>query len=328
MSLTRILRNQAGTLSHTFYVDETATDSSTTVTYSVTDANGAVVASGNATSAGAGSGRYTATLSAQSQLKRGQIAWAATIGGSATTEYDEFEIVSGFFFSLKEGRDSDESLSSSERYPTDDLREKRTQVEVECENICDQAFFPRYDRVVLDGTGTNRLILKMSDPIRSICDIRTIRRISVAPDVDETFVDFTAAELAGVAPQDDGTLVRTDGNTFTGGFRNVVVEFEHGLDRPPSDLVPACLTRFRSRLNFNKGGVPDRAVSYSIGEFGTYRLSNPDTYATGLPEVDAVYSRYSRRVNGTGPNAKRVPASRSLIYTPQRYSLFHQRYLR
>jgi len=325
MSLTRILRNQAGTLSHTFYVDEAATDSTVTVTYTVADANGTVVASGNAASAGAGSGRYTFTLAAQSALQRGTVAWTATIAGSATTEYDHYEIVAGFFFTLAEGRGSDDSLSSSERYPTDDLRAKRTDVEVECENICDQAFYPRYDRVVLDGTGSNRLILKLSDPIRSISDIRTIRRIAVAPDVDETFVDFTAGQLAGVAPHADGTLIRTDGNVFTAGFRNVIVEFEHGLDRPPSDLIQACLTRLRSRLNFNKNGIPDRATSYTMGDMGVYRIAQPDTYATGLPEVDAVYSRYSRRVNGTGPNAKRVPASRTLSYQPQAGSLFHRR---
>jgi hypothetical protein len=328
VGLTRILKSQAGTLSHTFLVDETPTDSSVTVTYSVLDANGTSVASGNASSAGVGSGRYTFTLPSQSQLKRGTVAWAGTIGGNATTETDHFEIVSSFFFSLKEGRDSDESLSSSERYTTDDLKTKRTEVEVEVENICDQAFFPRYERVVLDGSGTSHLVLKMSDPIRSIANIRTIRRISVAPDVDETFVDFTAAELAGVAPLSDGTLVRTDGNVFTEGRANVVVEFEYGLDGPPSDLIPACLTRFRSRLNFNKSGIPDRATSYSMGEFGTYRLDMPDSFKTGLPEVDAVYSRYSRRVNGSGANAKRAPASRTLTYHPQRYSLFHQRYLR
>lgn len=326
MSLTRILRNQAGALSHTFEVDETPTDATGDVDYVVLDANGEEVTDGTATHAG--TGQYAFTLAAQSQLMSGTVEWTAVIDGNTTTETTFWEIVAGFFFTLKGGRDSDESLSSSERYPTDDLRDKRTQVEVECETICDRAFYPRYDRVVLDGSGTSRLILKMSDPVRSVADIRTIRRIAVAPDLDETFVDLTAGELAGVAAHADGTLIRTDGAVFTEGFGNVVVEFEYGLSRPPADLIPACLTRFRSRLNLNKSGIPDRASSYSMGEFGTYRIIQPDTYSTGLPEVDAVYSRYSRRVNGTGPNAKRVPASRSLVYAPQRYSLFHQRHLR
>lgn len=324
----RALVNQATTIEHTFVIDETPTDSTTTVSYSVVDANGDEITDGNATLASAGSGRYTFVLPAQAQLTRGTVVWSATVGGNATTETTFFEVAGGFFFTLKEGRDSDESLSSAERYPTGDLRAKRVEVEDECEAICDRAFVPRYDRVVLDGTGTNRLLLKLSDPERSLADIRTIRRISVAPDLDETFVDYTPGQLAGVAAQADGTLIRTDGNVFTEGYRNVIVEFEYGLDRPPTGLVTACLTRLRSRLNLNKSGIPDRASSYSMGEFGTYRIIQPDTYTTGIPDVDAVYSRYSRRTNGTGPNAKRVPASRSLIYRPQQYSLFHQGGLR
>lgn len=327
-AFTRLVLNQAGTLERTFLVDEEPTDADADVTYTVTDANGDEIADGTATSAGAGSGRYSFVLPAQASLMRGTIAWAADIAGNATTETTYFDIAGGRFFSLREGRDSDESLSSSERYPTDDLKTKRTEVEDECEAICDRSFVPRYDRVVLDGTGSNRLILKHSDPERSIADIRSIRRISVAPDLDETFVDYTVGQLAGVAPQADGTLIRTDGGTFTEGYRNVVVEFEYGLDRPPSDLVTANLTRFRSRLNLNKSGIPDRASSYSMGDFGTYRIIQPDTYSTGIPDVDSVYSRYSRRTNGTGSNAKRVPASRSLHYRPQKYSLFHQGGLR
>jgi hypothetical protein len=325
---TRVQRSQAATLAHTFYLDEAATDSTVTVTYAVVDANGTAVASGNATSAGAGTGRYTFTLPAQSTLMRGTITWTGTIGGSATSETDYFEVAGGFFFTLADGRASDDSLANAERYPTDDLKLKRLEVEVECEMICDRSFVPRYDRVILDGSGTNQIILKTSDRERSVADIRTIRRISVAPDLDETFVDYTAGQLAGVAALDDGTLIRTDGNVFTLGRRNVIVELEYGFDRPPSDLVQAALTRFRSRLNMNKNGIPDRASSYSMGEFGTYRLSMPDTYSTGIPDVDAVYSRYSRRVNGTGPNAKRVPASRTLTYDSQYGSLFHRKVIR
>jgi hypothetical protein len=325
MALTRILRNQAATLSHTFYVDEAATDSSVTVTYSVTDANGDVVASGNASSAGAGSGRYTFTLAAQSVLKRGQIAWGATIAGSATTEYDQFEIVGGFFFGLKEARDSDASLSSSEKYPTDELRAKRTEVEQECETICDRAFVPRYDRVVLDGTGNSSMILRMSDPVRTPSEIRTIRRIAVAPAVDEDFVDLDAAELAAVTWTPDNTLVRTDGNVFEWGQRNVIIELEYGPDRPPADLIPASLTRLRSRLNFNRNSIPDRASSFQVVDGGTFRLDMPGAYKTGLPEVDAIYSRYSRRSTGSGSTGRKVPASRTVTYEPQRHSLFHGR---
>lgn len=322
--LTRVLKNSAAVMEHTFYVDETATDSSTTVTYAVLDANGTSVASGNATSGGADTGRYTFTLPAQSTLKRGTVAWSATIGGAATTETDYFEVVGGFFFGLKQARDSDSSLSSTSTYPTADIKAKRLEVEVECETICDRAFVPRYERVVLDGSGTSALLLGMSDPTRSVADVRSIRAVKMAPEVDETFVDFTAAELAALAWTTDGTIRRTDGSVFTEGSRNVIVEFEYGLDTPPAELVTASLTRLRSRLNFNKNGIPDRATSFTAAEGGTFRLDMPGAYKTGIPEVDAVYGRYSRRSGaGTGGKGRGVPASRTLSYDPQRYSLFH-----
>lgn len=319
-TLTRVLKNQAATLSHTFYVDETATDSSVAVTYAVADANGTSVTSGTATHGA--TGVYSFTLAAQSALKRGTVTWSATVG-AATSEVDYFEIVGGFFFTLAAGRASDSSLSNTTTYPLADLVTKRLEVETECETICDRSFVPRYDRVVLDGSGSAELLLKPSDPNRSVADIRTIRRIAVAPDVDETFVDFTAAQLAGVAPLPDGTLRRTDGSVFTEGWRNVIVEWEYGLDVPYSELVTASLTRFRSRLNLNKSGIPDRASSFTVSDGGVFRLDMPGAFKTGLPEVDAVYARYSRRSTGSGPTARGVPASRPLNYDPQRWSLYH-----
>lgn len=323
-ALTRVLRNSSWTVSHTFTVGETATDPTGTPTYAVVDANGTSVQSGNVTVVGGSTGRVTFTLASQAAMKRGTVTYAGTVSGNTVTEVDHFEVVSDFYFTLAQARASDTSLSDTTKYPTADLELKRAEVEVECENICDRAFFPRYDREVLDGTGRSQIILRHSDDYRSVSDIRTIRRVSVAPDMDETFVDYTAAELAGVSWSTDGVLTRTDGNIFTEGRRNVIVEWEYGLDRPPPDLIPHTLTRLRSRLNLNKTGIPDRASSFTVAEGGTFRLDMPGAYKTGIPDVDAAYSRYSRR-SGTGPNARKVPASRTLAYSPQRYSLFHGR---
>lgn len=319
MGLTRVAKNKTETISHTFYVDETATDPTGTPTYAIVDANGTAVQSGNATVVGGSTGRVTVVLASQSALKRLTVTWTATVSGTSVVETDYVEIVGGFFFTLAQGRASDASLSDTTKYPTADLITKRLEVEVECETICDRSFVPRYERVVLDGTGTSSLLLKMSDPVRSIADIRTIRAVTMAPQLDETFVAFTAAELAALSPQPDGTLVRIDGDIFTAGLRNVIVELEYGLDGAPADLVTASLTRLRSRLNLNKTAVPDRATSYSLGEHGVYRISMPGKYETGLPEVDAVYTRYSRR----STDKNKVPASRSLNYNPQYHSLFH-----
>lgn len=322
-ALTRIARNAAGTLSHTFLVDETPTDATGTVTYTVVDATGAAVTDGNATLAGVGTGTYSFVLPAQSALKTLTISWTGTIAGSATTQTTYAEITGGFFFSLAEGRGSDDSLADETKYPTADLVAARLEVEAECETICDRAFVPRYERVVLDGSGTDQLLLRMSDPVRSVADVRTIRSVRMADSPDGTFTAFTVGQLADLAALPDGTLVRTGGDSFTAGRANVIVEIEYGLDRPPADLVRAALTRFRTTLNINKSGIPDRASSFSMAEGGTFRLDMPGPFKTGIPTVDAAYGRYSRRSTGTGATGRSVPASRTLTYRPQAGSLFH-----
>ncbi|HEY0645515.1 MAG TPA: hypothetical protein VGD39_19015 [Nocardioides sp.] len=290
----------------------------------ITDANGTAVSSGNATSAGTGTGEYTYVLPGQATLKLLTVVWSATIAGTALTETTYVDVSGGLFFSLAAGRASDQSLSDTNRYPTADLEAARLEVETECETICDRTFVPRYERIVLDGTGTSELLLRHNDPTRSVAHVRSIRSVSMAPAVDETFVAFTAAELAALAVSADGTLRRTDGAAFTEERRNILVEFEYGLDRPPADLIKACLTRFRSRLNLNKSGIPDRASSFTVAEGGIFRLDMPGAFKTGLPEVDAVYGRYSRRSGaGTGSTGRGVPASRTLDYNPQTGSLFH-----
>lgn len=318
----RIARTAAETLSHTFYIGETPTDPTGTPTVAVVDATGAAVDSGNATVVGGSTGRVTFALDPVATLEELTVSWTATVAGTTVVETDYVEVVGGFFFGLAEGRASDASLADTSKYTLDDLIRARIEVESECENICDRAFVPRYLRAVLDGTGTSELLLVHPSPNRSVADVRTVRSIGMAPALDETFVAFDAGQLAAVAVATDGTLRRTDGAVFTEGRANVVVELEYGWDYPPPDLVKAAKIRFRSRLNLNKTGIPDRASSFTITDGGTFRLDMPGAWKTGVPEVDAGYQRYSRRP-GTGPNGRAAPASRPLNYDPQRHSLFH-----
>lgn len=314
--LTRVAKGATATLTHTFYVDETATDSTTTVTVAATDANGATAFSGNATHGAVGV--YTFAMPGQSQLKLLSVVWSATIGAAAVTESDVVEVCGGFFFTLAEGRASDTSLADTAKYSTAELTAARVEVEQEAEWICDRAFVPRYRRVLLDGTGASDLVLPD-------VDIRAIRAVSVAPRAGQTFVALTATELAALVALPDSTLKRVDSNIWTEGLRNVVVEYEFGVDSPPTDLVRASKTRFRSRLNFNKSGIPDRATSFTATDGGTYRLTLPDAFRTGIPDVDAAYARYSRRIQADTAAAQgtRFPASRTLNYDPQRNALFH-----
>lgn len=318
MALTRVAKTAAATLTHTFVVDEAPTDSTSPVNVAIADATGASITSGTATHGA--TGVYTFALPGQAQLSLLTAAWTATIASATVVETDSVEIVGGFFFNLLDGRASDPSLADTAKYPTSELAAKRLAVEQECEWICDRAFVPRYRRVVLDGTGSSSITLPDDA-------VRTVRSASVAPRAGQTFVPLDSTQLAALVVLDDSTLKRVDSNVWTEGLRNVIVEYEYGWDCPPPLLVDASKLRFRSRLNLTKSGIPDRAASFTAVDGGTYRILLPDAFRTGIPEVDATYGRYSRRVQAAAQSGQnpgtRYPASRRLDFDPQRNALYH-----
>jgi hypothetical protein len=326
-TLTRVARSAPATLTHTFVVGETPTDAAGAVTVTIVDANGAAVVTA-ATATHGTTGVYTYAMAGQSLLARYSVAWTGTFSGSAVTETDYVEVVGGFFFNLADARASDSSLVDPTRFPLTALASARQEVEDEAEMICDRAFVPRYRRAVLDGSGTPDVLLTdyvWAQDGRSAADVRAIRSAKVAPLVGQTFVSLTAGELAATTVTADGLLRRVDGGIWTEGVQNVVVEYEYGWDAPPSDLVRAAMVRLRDRLAISTSGIPDRASSFTAVDGGTFRLDMPGAFKTGLPVVDAVYSRYSRRSGaGTGTGRSQA-ASRTLSYDVQANSLFHQR---
>jgi hypothetical protein len=266
VSTVRVLRTASAVLTREVYAGEDLVDAAAGMMVTVTRLDGTVV-SGPVVADHPGTGRYTYTLPGQPDLDTLNVAWTGTVGGSIVTLTDRVEIVGGFFFELAEARGSDSSLSDPLRYPTAALADKRLEVEVECERICGWAFVPRHGRIILPGIGGNVLTL----PIQRLRAIRSIST-TIQP---------------GVA-----ALVRYDGGVFPLGTANIVVEFEHGWDYPPEDLKEKSMYRLRSLLNLTRSGVPDRVSSYSTPDGAVYRITLPTRGSTGIPEVDAVYSRH------------------------------------
>lgn len=258
----------------------------------------------------------------QAALDELTITWSGVIDGATVVDVDLLEIAGGSYFNLAAARRADRDLDDATRYTTSDLRTARTEIEVEFERICDRAFLPRYRRVVLDGPDDDVLILPNAD-------IRRIRSASITSSPGGTPVPLTTDELAAlVVNSTDRTVTR--GLRWPRGIGNITIGYEHGMDRPPPDLKRVAMMRLRSRLGLQRTGIPERAMSWTASNGDTYRLSIPTAYRTGVPEIDAVLDSYSLRPSddngdGTGAGGNAAPASRTLSYEPQRFSVFHGR---
>lgn len=280
MSTIRVLRTAAATLTRSIYVDETLTDPAAGLTVTATRLDGTIVSTGAAGNPGVG--LYTYVLPGQSSVDILDVSWVGIVGGSTVTLTDRVEVVGGFLFGLAEARASDASLSDPVRYTTAMLADKRVEVEQECERICGWAFVPRFARLTLSGTGAIDLTL----PVQRV---RALRALSTRVQPGVTTV---VNPLTDVALEAGGRMVRYDGGRFPLGTANITVEIEHGWDYPPEDLKDKAMYRLRSLLNLTRSGVPDRVSSYSTPDGAVYRVTLPSRGSTGIPEVDAVYSRH------------------------------------
>lgn len=278
MTLVRVLRTAQVVLSHTFYVDETATSATGTVAYAIKRLDGTAVSSGTA-SGPAPAGVYQVTVPAQSSVDILTLDWTGVISGATVTARDYVEVVGGFLFGLAEARAMPPVLDSV-KYPTATLAAKRITVERECEEICGQAFVPRFGRAAVSA---GRPTLTLPD-----VNIRTLRGVSVGG---------VTISTTGLAVSASGVV---SGGSWPVSTPNipVIVEYEHGWDYPPEDLREAAMLRLRSRLSMGDSGVPQRALSFSVADGGTYRLSTPSKKRTGIPDVDGVYERYTTDAGG------------------------------
>jgi hypothetical protein len=284
MSLLRVQQTVQQTLIHTSKVDEVLTDYSGAVTATVKRLDGTSIAGSPFTAAHPSLGIYTFALPAQPQLDTLTVDWTGSLAGATVTVRDIVEIVGGFYFQLAQARD--ELTLSTTTYPTAALNAKRIEIEQECDRICGQAFVPRFERQILNGTGTWRLAIPQNMPHRLIRTLRTVT-------IDGTV--WTTPQIATIRFSQTGVLTQPDFAEWPYGFRNIIVEYEHGDDFPPEEIRAATILRLRSKLSMTKSNVPRNALSYTVVEGGTYRLTTADKQRTGDPDVDAVYQRYARQ---------------------------------
>lgn len=276
----RVLRTAKVTLSRKFYVDEAPTAATGGVTVTITRLDGTAVQSGSATLGGDGV-TYSFTFDGRDVLDVLLVAWSATIAGDAVVlDQDVIDVVGGFYFGLAEARDIDAVLTNTTKFPTSTIVARRIEVEDEAEMICHQAFVPRFAREV--HSGGNRM-LRLAWP-----HLRKIRSLTV----NGTAYDQAAIDSIG-GPEPLG-LVRysTSGAPWPTGVGNIVIEYEHGLDRPPPTIIRGAKLRMKSLLLQNQSPLPDRAERIATTETGVVMLATENRESTGIPSVDACYLKF------------------------------------
>ena len=285
-SLLRVQATTRVTLTQQFRVDGTLTDCSGAVTVVIKRLDGTAVAGSPFTATNAGTGTYTLSFDAPDQVDANTADWSGTLAGTPVTLRDYIETVGGFYFSLTEARLAARtgSLQEATRYTDADLVMKRTGVEQECDEISGHAWVPRFARFLLNGTGTDELVVPHMM-------VRTVRAASTATTAAGPFTALSVDELAALAPENSGVVYRTDGGTWPAGRRNIVIEYEHGADLPPVEVHDAALLRLKSFLIRPNNSIPDRSMQYTTENGIVYRLINAGPHSTGIPDVDGPYKR-------------------------------------
>ena len=281
----RILRAVAATLTwQPVDSDGSPAAAGGTVTVDVTRSDGTILATGAATT-GSDPGPRSYTLAAANNLLLDYLTVTWKVGATAVaTTY--VEVVGGYYASIADIRAADPTVTDT-KYPDELVLRARWETEVEFEAACNVAFVPRFARARYSGKG--RPILPLNRAM-----LRSVRAIRYYTDAT-TFTAELAGNIAAI-PADAGGIARfTNGvSSFPQGVANVVMDTEHGFDRPPADIRQAFFARVRSRLGMAKSGIPDRATTYAPVEGGTFGLATPSAswWETGLPEVDTVLRRY------------------------------------
>jgi hypothetical protein len=256
-----------------------------TVTVDITKADGTAVVTGGTVS-GSGTDPRTYSLAAASNLEL-QLFTAVWKDGGTERLRTLVETTGGFYF------DKADVLARYQLSLGDAVafRRVRLATEAECERVTGAAWVPRYARLFLDGTGMCELVLP--DGYSFPRTVRSGRLYSSAT----SYTSLTSDQIAAIECREGGILIRRDGAVWPGGTSNIVLEIEHGRDRPPEDLREAAILRFKTRWNDPK--------TIDLSRF--QRFQNPDGSSADIAptELDIeqasvlrVYRAYSKRVPG------------------------------
>lgn len=239
------------------------------------DAGDIGAVSSPATDEPAGLYKSTVAASANDRLDEWVVTWTA----DGVDHERLVNLVGRPYFAL-----SDVSVAEYETYETPNrerARRARAIAEQECERLTGRCFVPTLRVIELDIDKSAGDLLRVPD--LNPRELVLVHELDSAGAIDSS---WTAAERDATTMIPWGAIRRLDGSWPAGPVR---IGYEHGFSSPPDEIVEAVMRRYRYWLAKPASAVPDRAISYSVGEGGTFRLSTPGPNRTGDPDVDAIY---------------------------------------
>lgn len=266
-----------------FYSDGVATDLDGACTATVTRPDGTQITGSPFTASHVnptGSGTYEFTLPQQTEVIAYDVTWAGAIGGVATSVTTHIEVVGIFLYTLAAMRAvkvaGGTPFTDTAAFPNQTLLDRRAEVTLDFEARTGYSFVPRFAREVLDGDGTDALMLRQ---------LRCSKLLSVT-------IDGTAQSVGDFTLASSGVLSWKMGGWFSTAQRqNVVVEYRYGWDQSPPAVSTVALLRTAMLLQPSQfaGAVtvttPDGA-SYSYSQAGQ-SFQGGGTRHYGWPDIDA-----------------------------------------
>jgi hypothetical protein len=247
----------------------------------------APVASGAWT--GRTTGQYRIVLDQQPEVTYlDPITWVGTIGGKQQTLYSQVEWIGALLFTLDALRKvkvaGGTPFADTALFPSSLLLDRRAEVTDDFEARTGWSFIPRFARQVLDGDGRCELILD---------HLKCTRLLSVTVNGIVQPVGNYTLDRSGVLRATSNYMAS---GIFQPGVGNVVVENQHGWDRPPAAISSAALARTAMLL------LPSQAGS----TMSTWTTASGDTYS---------YDSAGRTL-GSGTNHYGVPAIAEVLNDP------------
>lgn len=286
----RVLVAFPATLTASFVIDETPVDAGA-VAVTVTDPTGSVVSTGPATQVS--TGEYSYALPAQPTLGPLTATW---VGSASVMTYPE--VVGGQLINLADLRASDKQFADSGRWPTALLAAARDEVTAEFARITGRSFILRGGRFTADLDQSGSVLLADTDIVS----------------IDSATINGTAVDVTTLTPHRTGLLEGLplpvnpwlsqfwDGtiSSYLPGPAVLAVRYTYGFPVVPEDVYRAAILRARWVLASSSSGIPDRATSFTAETGGTFNLATPGIgpWQTGIPDVDAVLTRYTIRSKG------------------------------